>query len=186
MGRDSDGDVMDEDEHKEFVNSLTKQKIKRILVEGPDCSGKSTLVERLKNRLHWDAKSLHHKPGDQFERYLKEYALADNIIFDRGHISEYVYSVLWRGGEPFKAWQYSILDHIIGDGGMIIFCNPSLALMKKRYAERTYPQQIKPCELEKSKHLFESYLRDWEPLTYSSSSPEALEGTIELVLMNLK
>ena len=56
-------------------------KITKIIIEGPDCSGKSTVVERIKNMLRWDSKSLHHQPGNQFKRYLKEYALNDNIVF---------------------------------------------------------------------------------------------------------
>ena len=68
-------------------------KIIRIIVEGPDCSGKSTLVNRTKNDLRWDSKSLHHKEGNQFLRYLKEYAFSEQIVLDRSHFSEEVYSI---------------------------------------------------------------------------------------------
>ena len=71
-------------------------KISKIIVEGPDCSGKSTVVERIKNMLCWDSKSLHHKEGNQFLRYLREYVLNENVVFDRAHFSEEAYSHLWR------------------------------------------------------------------------------------------
>ena len=82
---------------------------KRIIVEGPDCSGKSTVVHRIKNALRWDSKSLHHKGGDQFSRYLREYANNDCIVFDRSHFSEIVYSKLWRNGSPFTEIESNIL-----------------------------------------------------------------------------
>ena len=62
--------------------------IKRIIIEGPDCSGKSTVVDRVKNELRWDSKSLHHREVYQFYRYLKEYSSANQIVFDRSHFSE--------------------------------------------------------------------------------------------------
>ena len=86
--------------------------LKRIIVEGPDCSGKSTLVDTLKNRLLWDAKSLHHKEGNQFQRYLKEYALGEEVVFNRAHFSENVYSKLWRGGSPFLEKEKEILNDL--------------------------------------------------------------------------
>ena len=128
--------------------------IKKILIEGPDCSGKSTLVNRLKNLLKWDAKSLHHLPGEQYPRYLKEYALNDFTIIDRGHISEHVYSCLWRNGGPFSNLEKEILDNVIYKSFLTIFCCPELEIMEKRYSERSYKQQIKLSELESSRKLF--------------------------------
>src|SRR3989304_4150298 len=114
--------------------------IKRIIIEGPDCSGKSTLVDRIKNEIKWDAKALRHKDGDQFERYLFEYATADKVVFDRGHFSENVYSKLWRSGSPFSKNEKNILDSVCQEKTLIIFSCPSSDTIKKRYLSRDYTQ----------------------------------------------
>lgn len=152
----------------------------KILVEGPDCSGKSTLIDRLKNNLRWDAKSLHHREGDQFERYLKEYSSADRIIFDRGHFSEIVYSTLWRGGNPFSSEEESVLASICNLRFLTIFCCSELEDMKKRYEQRAYAQQIKLEELNRSRQLFLDVLHT-PHLTYHSSNQEELEQLIRVV-----
>ena len=159
---------------------------RNILVEGPDCSGKSKVVERLKNTLKWDSKSLHHKEGNQFLRYLKEYANAEQIVFDRGHISEGVYSCLWRGGVPFSIGEKKILDDLIKNGFLLIFACPSIEVLKKRYLERSFKQQIKIEELEKSRKLFIENLADFSPIIYFSDNLQELDSLIELIRGKLK
>lgn len=132
----------------------TVKKYRKVIVEGPDCSGKSTLVERLKNTLRWDSKYLRHADGNQFFRYLKEYSHQEAIVFDRSHFSEEVYSMLWRGGSPFNEKEKRILDEVCDMHGLIIFCIPSLEDMKSRFTSRGFEQQITLDELEKSRELF--------------------------------
>ncbi|GEM_PF-2438433 len=132
-------------------------KYSQILIEGPDCSGKSTLINRLKNELCWDAKSLHHRPGNQFLRYLKEYSSQSEVIFDRGHISEAVYSTLWRGGTPFSGDELNILSGIVKLQMIAILALPKVSVLQSRYLARTYHQKINFSELETSASLFENY-----------------------------
>ena len=128
--------------------------IKKIIVEGPDCSGKSTFVERLKNMLHWDSKSLHHLEGDQFKRYLKEYVLNERIVFDRSHFSEIVYSNLWKRKTPFIDKEIRILNEFVCLDTLIVFVCPDVETLQKRYNNRNFDQQIKFEELERSRRLF--------------------------------
>ncbi|MEK6926651.1 MAG: hypothetical protein AABW50_05225 [Nanoarchaeota archaeon] len=155
--------------------------IKRIIVEGSDCSGKSTVVERLKNFLRWDSKSLHHIEGDQFKRYLREYSFSDFVIFDRSHFSEIVYSILWRNGSPFSESEKMILDFLAQKETIIILSCPSLELMKERYSSRNFTQQIKLEELEKARNLFLEALEGIPYLFYSSKNFEELDFLIEKV-----
>ncbi len=157
------------------------EKIETVIVEGPDCSGKSTLVDRLKNTLRWDAKSLHHRPGNQFKRYLKEYALMDNTVIDRSHFSEQVYSILWRGGSPFNSVEKEILDKIALNQALVILVCPSLEALRKRYSERNYSQQIKLEELEHSRELFMKELGGICNIHYQSRDYDELEKVINEV-----
>jgi len=160
--------------------------LKRVIVEGPDCSGKSTLVNQLKNSLKWDAKSLHHIEGDQFTRYLREYAFTENIIFDRSHISEEVYSTLWRKGTPFHEKEKEVLDKILGIDSLIIFACPDTKTLKERYSSRDYPQQISYGELGKSRELFLGELSKHSHWIYLSKSYEELDSLIKKVQEKLK
>lgn len=153
----------------------------QILVEGPDCSGKTTLVERLKNELHWDAKSLHHLEGDQFKRYLREYALAERIVFNRGHFSEIAYSMLWRDGNPFSAEEHHILDEICRQNMIVILASPPLEVLQQRYQQRDFPQQIRYEELAMIDHYFREIMKDVPHLHYRSSSQQELQSLITIL-----
>lgn len=154
-------------------------KIKRIIIEGPDCSGKSTLVERVKNTLKWDARFLRHIEGDQFSRYLFEYASANEVVFDRSHFSENVYSKLWRGGSPFTNREKKILDSICQDETIIIFACPSNKVLRDRYLSRDYPQQIKLTELEKSRELFINEFKNRKKIIYHSQNFDELDNLLK-------
>src|SRR3989344_6635110 len=155
--------------------------IKRIIVEGPDCSGKSTVVERIKNALRRDSKSLHHKDCHQYARYLREYSNAEEIVFDRSHISEIVYSILWRDGNPFSKGEEKILDLILQHESLIIFACPSLELMRSRFNSRKFPQQIKFEELVKSRELFISKLGEISFIPYLSNNFLELDELLEKI-----
>jgi thymidylate kinase len=160
---------------------LKNKNVNKIIIEGPDLSGKSTLLDRLKNRLRWDGKSLHHKEGDQFKRYCREYALAEEVVFNRGHISEEVYSQLWRGGNPFIKEEKNILNSLLRHNSIIIFACPCLEVMRERYLERNFEQQIKIDELQKSRELFIKIMDELPNIRYYSSSYNELDLIIERV-----
>jgi hypothetical protein len=156
--------------------------IKRVLIEGPDCSGKSTALDRIKNALRWDAKSLHHKEGDQFQRYISEYCSAERIVFDRGHISESVYGQMWRGGNPFTEKESLMLDFYLQRKGLVIFALPSEDVLINRYRARNFSQQIKEDELVLARNLFLEKSKNIPHILYTSSSYKELDGLVEDVL----
>jgi len=160
-------------------------KINKIIFEGPDCSGKTTAVNLMKNVLRWDSKSLHHKEGDQFERYTKEYILNSEVVIDRSHFSEIVYSELWRGGNPFSDKEFKFLNYLLQKNAIIIFVLPKLELMKKRYLERKYEQQISLSELEKSRELFKQIMETTDCILYTASSFEELNKLVEKIRLKV-
>lgn len=156
--------------------------IKRILIEGPDCSGKSTAIDRIKNSLRWDAKSLHHREGDQFQRYIKEYCSAESIVFDRGHFSEAVYGQMWRGGNPFSKEEFDFLNFYLQRDGLIIFALPSEETLINRYSARNFSQQIKENELALARNLFLEKSQIVPYILYTSESYKELDDLVADVL----
>ncbi len=164
---------------KKVIHSWSEMAITQILVEGPDCSGKTTLVERLKNELRWDAKSLHHLEGNQFKRYLKEYALQEKVIFNRSHYSEIAYGKLWRGGNPFSVGEQQILDQLCCQNMLIIFACPTLEILQQRYSHRNFSQQLKYEELGVIRQYFCEMMQDLPNLLYQSGSYDELQSLIQ-------
>jgi len=164
---------------------MTSLKITKIIIEGPDCSGKSTLVERLKNVLRWDSKYLRHKEGDQFGRYLREYA-GEETVLDRSHFSENVYSKMWRGGSPFTKEEKEVLDKAAAVNSLIIFAIPSLKTLKERYQSRGFEQQITLEELSYSRKLFLEEIRGLPIIIYRAKSYGELEKLLNKVKKMVK
>ncbi len=168
---------------------MAEKTVRRIIIEGPDCSGKSTLVNRLKNALKWDSKSLHHSKGNQFIRYLREYSNNENIIFDRAHFSEIVYSMMWRGGNPFSDMELRILNDFVRNNTLVIFTCPPIELLEKRHASRDFEQEIKLPELKYSRRLFSEVLESIPHIAYKSEDYGELNkliSNVEEIIMEKK
>ncbi len=148
--------------------------IRRIIVEGPDRSGKSTLVKALKDILGWDSKYLGHKNvKDQYQRYLEEYALNDRVVFDRSHVSEIVYSKLWDRPLISKD-DVKILDYISSRNGLIIFALPPLEVVLERH-NNTEGQKISVDDLVRSYDLFREIKNNYWAQVYTETTFEGLE-----------
>lgn len=161
-------------------------KRRTILVEGPDCSGKSTLINRLKNNLRWDSRSLHHKEGEQFSRYLREYSSCEEVVIDRGHISESVYSQLWNREKPFSRYERRILDDIVKERFIVVFSCPDLETLQKRYQGRDFEQQIKMEELAQSRKIFIKNMSLLSFIQYKSDNYGELDRLIDKIMERVK
>jgi energy-coupling factor transporter ATP-binding protein EcfA2 len=109
--------------------------IKFVIVEGNDGTGKTTLVDELSGVLRpqgWDTKTLVHRPGDQFSRYLLEYSNADRIIFNRSHFAEQVFGSIYRQEKPFSNTELETLNAIVRQYAMVIYCDLPILEIKKR------------------------------------------------------
>lgn len=162
------------------------EKVQFMVVEGPDCAGKSTLVENLKNALKWDSKALTHQEGDQFQRYLREYAQADGVIFDRGHVSEMVYSMIWRGGNPFSGAEKDLLDEICLRKGLLIYVSPSMITLYARYHAKKVLNKIDELPWKESIDLFHIEMNNLECISYDAENWSALEQCVKRVQERMK
>jgi len=167
----------------------SSNQIKGIIVEGCDCSGKTTLIKTLKVVLcefGWDVMDLGHKEGNQFDRYMHTYAQADGVLFDRAHFSEIVYGDAWRQGKHFNSWERNFLDQFAFEKFIVIFTQVPSETLKKRYQERSFKQIISLDELEKIQTKFAETLSHPKTITYDSSCIENLTILINNVLEILK
>ena len=163
--------------------------IRGIIVEGTDCSGKSTLIDHLKadlSRSGWDSCDLCHRNGNQFERYLQAYANADRMLFDRGHFSEIVYGNLWRGGQHFEPWQIEYLHDIALSDFLVIFVHAPEEELVERYRSRHYGQIIEVEELSRVQRAFGSVLDDDRVIQYDAVSRDNLQKVVNRVFDRLR
>jgi tRNA uridine 5-carbamoylmethylation protein Kti12 len=77
-----------------------------IIIEGPDCSGKSTLAKILaekfnKKILHCDSKTMDEEIYN---------AIKDGYVLDRSHIGEYIYSEVFEREQQRFDKSYSLIN----------------------------------------------------------------------------
>lgn len=164
--------------------------IQQILIEGIDCSGKTTLAKELKTRCGWDICSLSHRKTEQFSRYLREYT-REATIFDRGHISEQIFGRRFRSEESLSERQLRILDAVLSETALIIFADPLISDAKRRYREREGATQYTKIEELAALH---GEFRDWfachdygdRVIHYESRNFSELDELVSLIKPKLK
>ncbi|MEM7125193.1 MAG: hypothetical protein AAF702_02625 [Chloroflexota bacterium] len=154
-----------------------------IIVEGNECTGKTTLVEELRSELGWDTKDLTHRPGDQFLRYMVEYVNADRIVFNRSHYAEMVFSKLYRQIEPFSPEEIAALDLLVYKYGLIVYCDLAVAEIVPRLESRNEREVLNEdntsyAELMSNAAVFASLLGQKHTLRYTALTREDLKAVI--------
>jgi len=144
------------------MNTKGSSKIRFVVIEGNDASGKSTLAAELRSTWRaqgWDTKHLGHRPGEQFHRYLREYASADRLIFNRAHVSELVYGRCLRGASPFSETQLFILDRLVQECGLIVYCCPTVEEIQTRLSKRNRTELFpsEPVDVSLLRQVSEEY-----------------------------
>lgn len=97
----------------------------RIILEGIDNSGKTTLAEAIASTLGWGIQSSEgpSKYSGEIEERIKRYLLMDNIVFDRfPAISNPLYDQAFdRKPDRFDG---TLIDRLYGERPVIIYCDP--------------------------------------------------------------
>lgn len=108
----------------------------KCIIEGPDGTGKSTLVERLADTFHCDIVRMTKNGSKKVTDYLDKHNL-DNVIFDRCFLSEHVYCSLFGKNPSFSKDDIAFMikdARMKGYQFIILNCDPST--IEKRLIER--------------------------------------------------
>lgn len=107
-----------------------------IIIEGPDCAGKSTLAEKLANALDMNILKMTANGGQSVPEYLQKLA-CDGIIIDRCWVSEQIYSDLFKREPRIDDDDAEALTEFCGLVGIpIIVLLPPLHVIIDRLSER--------------------------------------------------
>lgn len=122
-----------------------------ILVEGVDCSGKSTLVEALSKKYPGILLKLNYRPKDKSEQetliykrhvysmmsFINDNRKDKSIILDRFYSSELVYSKVKRKYDAFKDSTYFKIDKSLSClPNLYIYCSPGNDVIIERLKQR--------------------------------------------------
>lgn len=161
-----------------------------IIVEGIDCSGKSTLIKNIKLMLKkyggFDVKELEHiECNSQYERYLYEYASARKIIFHRSHISESVFGKHLRNSTPFTDKEDEILNKIVNNDFIVILAEVNYSMFQSRLMGTKKYQVIKERDYLAITERFKHAMLNIKHFKYSSDSTDSMVKMCETVVSSL-
>lgn len=136
------------------------------IFEGPDCSGKSTLVKAFHERLGY--RSVHHGPYLRMQKRLPQMYVEtmqpmllghEGQIWDRCWLSEPIYGQAFRGGTDrvgFVARRH--LERIaFRHGAVVILCLPPFEVVKEKWIERIGEEYLD--KVEQLQLVYEGYER---------------------------
>lgn len=135
-----------------------------IVLEGPDCGGKTTLAKELEKCGY---KIVHNGPPvseDMFGEYTRQLHQAQETltIFDRLHIGEMIYGPILRKKSSLDLDQFEALNGAIrAMGGIIVICLPPWRNVIDCWSERKSIEHIKEySQLRESYRQFCRVLED--------------------------
>ena len=107
-----------------------------IIIEGPDCAGKSTLAEKLANALDMNILKMTANGGQSVPEYLQKLT-CDGVIIDRCWVSEQIYSDLFKREPRIDNDDAEALTELCGLIGIpIVVLLPPLHIIIDRLSER--------------------------------------------------
>lgn len=114
----------------------------KIIIEGPDGAGKTTLANYLSEKLgfpvvHRTQPKSEEEKAKMFAQYLYDAKEPSNVIYDRFLYSEIVYGTIMRDASVISiAQMYEVEEHLSKSGGIIIFCDNNTENLWKECLKR--------------------------------------------------
>ena len=101
-----------------------------LIIEGVDCSGKTTLAQEI--QMRWACKYIHVKQAplgvDTLVHFISAIkGIRQPTIIDRLHWSEQVYADVLRKNSLLSDRDFGVIDgYVMAHRGIFIYCNPPL------------------------------------------------------------
>lgn len=126
----------------------------RIIVEGPDGAGKTTLVRQLADHFGCDILSLTEKGSKRIEDY-SDKAILNNIISDRSFLSEVVYSNVFERKSSLTNFQLEeLIKYYRSKGWIFIILDARPECLIDRLDERGDEDPIKIQNIVRLKTMY--------------------------------
>lgn len=115
-----------------------------ILLEGNECSGKSTLAKKLTENggrvVHFGAPTTPEEAANYYKVYIRamdEVKPNELVVFDRCWVSDTVYGPVMRGTQEMSFEMANLLNAYASQhGGILIYCHCDWKTLVKRYTSR--------------------------------------------------
>lgn len=138
---------------------LIDQKYSAIIVEGPDCAGKTTLCEKLSKELNYEVIHLTYykneeKMRKQFEDAYKRLMLG-NVIIDRYILSNIYYGIAFHNARTL----YTINDllNILPDTSAMIVCLPEKDVWERNFIKCCNEREEMYTDIKGMRRVYELY-----------------------------
>lgn len=108
-----------------------------VIIEGPDCSGKTTLATYLKDHFYLDYRHSSSKTKNDFD-YHKNLLESTNLVLDRFHLGEYIFPALVNREPKMDFNDLIKLTKIIEEGNnlLVILYSSDIDFLKNRLKTR--------------------------------------------------
>ena len=136
--------------------------INKIIIEGPNNTGKSSLIKMLKNRLGWEVEHCtQDTPMSEYDLF-KSLSNKHKMIFDRHGIGEMVYPEIYGRKQQIERHDLRRLYEYFDKNTLIIFVFADLDFMIKAHKEKceTFDKNFVYKEINLFHREYE-YLTDW-------------------------
>lgn len=166
--------------------------MKGVVVEGMRCSGKTELIMSLKAALKaaggFDVKELTHvSAGDQYGRYLREYATQEHVILHRSHVSEHVLGAILRSASPFTEAELANLNAIIASRFVCVLTEaPSYDVFMERTSCRRVKEEFSREEYAEIVAAFRGAFEHIPHIRYMSGSYNELDVAKDAIVAELR
>lgn len=167
-----------------------------IIIEGPDNSGKSTLVRRLRqSSSHRHVSMLEGRTMDHDEMRRRSFAVlrdaeaepTKGILCERFHpISDMVYRTLYGGRRAFNPTEFKSICQSLAQTAVIVHCRPPLSVaMGTALTEKGDDDPEWVASIQRSMPLlYEAYDRTMNKLAWFSKVPVVRYDHTETVVAN--
>lgn len=134
----------------------------KIIIDGPDGAGKTTLVRKLADHFGCDILVMTEKGSKEFIDYVHKCQL-NNIVSDRCFLSELVYSTVFQRHSKLKLSEYQkLLNHYLDSGWQILILNASTACLSERLNLRGDEDEYKVLNIDKLRVAYEGISKRWD------------------------